>query len=116
VVRHVREVVDDPEVEISYEQWDNIPAVADYEGSGFVVIREAIENIYPEAVVVPSLLTATTDTRHYVDLVDNQYRFHGVQMVMSQATSIHGTDEYVGVQSYERSIDIARQIIELGSR
>ncbi len=40
---------------------------------------------------------AVTDTRHYIDLVDNQYRFQGVEMASSQATSIHGTDEYVGV-------------------
>jgi carboxypeptidase PM20D1 len=66
--------------------------------------------------VVPSLLTATTDTRHYIDLVDNQYRFHGVEMVTSQATSIHGTDEYIGVQSYLKSIEVARQMLLLGAR
>jgi carboxypeptidase PM20D1 len=29
----------------------------------------------PEAVIVSSLLAATTDTRHYIDLADNQHRF-----------------------------------------
>jgi carboxypeptidase PM20D1 len=76
------------------------------------VISEAIAAVYPEAVVVPSMLTATTDTRHYVDLADDQYRFHGVELATSQATSIHGTDEYVGVHSYENSIAIARRMIE----
>ena len=116
VVDYVKEVVDDPLIEISYDQWDNTPGIADYRGSGFTVIREAVEKVYPEAVVVPSLLTATTDTRHYIDLVDNQYRFHGVEMVTSQATSIHGTDEYIGVQSYLKSIEVARQMLELGAR
>ena len=66
--------------------------------------------------MVPSLMPATTDTRHYVDLVDNQYRFHGVQMVTSQLTSIHGTDEYVGIESYQKSIAVARSMIELAAR
>ncbi|MDH5171371.1 MAG: hypothetical protein OEW92_03060 [Gammaproteobacteria bacterium] len=62
------------------------------------------------------MLRAVTDTRHYIDLVDNQYRFQGVEVATSQATSIHGTDEYVGVASYEKSIDIARKIIELAAQ
>lgn len=111
VVEYIEEVVDDPLVEIGYEQWDNLPAIADASGSGFAVISAAVEAVYPDAVVVPSLLTATTDTRHYVDLADNQYRFHGIEVAMEQATSIHGTDEYVGVQSYLKSIEIARQIL-----
>lgn len=116
IVSYIREVVDDPRVEISYEEWENLPRVADHVGSGFAVIKAAVERVYPAAVVVPSLLTATTDTRHYVDLVDNQYRFHGVEMVTSQVTSIHGTNEYVGVTSYEKSIEIAVGMIELASR
>jgi carboxypeptidase PM20D1 len=90
--------------------------VAEYPGSGYGVIQAAIERVYPDAVVVPSMLMAVTDTRHYIDLVDNQYRFHGVKMVTSQATSIHGTDEYVDVDSYEKSIEIARLMIELGAQ
>lgn len=111
VVSYIETVIDDPQVEISYEQWADRPGVAATDGPGYRVISEAVTAVYPEAIVVPSLLTATTDTRHYVGLADDQYRFHGVLLAMSQATSIHGTDEYVGVQSYLKSIDIARQMI-----
>jgi carboxypeptidase PM20D1 len=116
VVDYIAGVVDDPLVEISYVAWDEMPPVAEYPGSGYGVIQAAIERVYPDAVVVPSMLMAVTDTRHYIDLVDNQYRFHGVRMATSQATSIHGTDEYVDVDSYEKSIEIARLMIELGAQ
>jgi carboxypeptidase PM20D1 len=116
VVDYIAGVVDDPLVEISYEAWDEMPPVAEYPGSGYGVIQAAIERVYPDAVVVPSMLMAVTDTRHYIDLVDNQYRFHGVRMATSQATSIHGTDEYVDVDSYEKSIEIARLMIELAAQ
>ena len=116
VVDYVRKLIDDPLIEISYDTWDNIPAIADHTGGGFAVIEAAILSVYPEAIVLPSLLTATTDTRHYVDLVDNQYRFHGVEMATSQLTSIHGTDEYVGIESYQKSIELARNMIELAAQ
>ena len=114
VVAHVEEIVNDPLIEITYDRWDNVPEIADYEGSGFTVIAQAVAAVYPGAIVTPSLLTATTDTRHYIDLVDNQYRFHGIMIASSQAKSIHGTDEYIGVDSYEKSIAVARQMMELG--
>ena len=116
VVQRITGIVDDPQITISYDQWDNIPAVADHKGSGFAVISAAVQEIYPEALVVPSLLAATTDTRHYIDLADNQYRFHGVMMATGQVKSIHGTDEYIDVDSYEKSIAVARQMMTIGSR
>ena len=116
VVAHVESVVDDPMITISYDDWENVPPVADYEGGGFAVIAAAVTSVYPEAIIVPSLLTATTDTRHYTDLVDNQYRFHGMMIAASQVKSIHGTDEYIGVDTYEKAIAVARQMMELGQQ
>ncbi|MCB1679595.1 MAG: M20/M25/M40 family metallo-hydrolase [Halioglobus sp.] len=116
VVQRIEAIVDDPQIAISYDQWDNIPAVADSQGSGFAVIEAAVAEVYPEAVVVPSMLMATTDTRHYIDLADNQYRFHGVVVKAQQASSIHGTNEYIAVESYEKSIEVARRMLQLGAR
>jgi carboxypeptidase PM20D1 len=108
-------IVDDPLVEISASTWNNIPPVADPKGEGFGIIADAISSVYPDALTVPSLLMATTDTRHYIELVEDQYRFHGILVEAEQATSIHGTGEYISVQSYEKSIEIARKILELAA-
>lgn len=116
VVERITAIVDDPAVEISYDNWDRTPAVADYTGGGFARIAEAVTSVYPEAVVLPSLLTATTDTRNYIDVADDLYRFHGMLVGSDQVSSIHGTNEYVGVESYEKSIEVARQMLKIGSR
>jgi len=111
VVERIAEIIDDPLVEISYEPWGNVPPVSDPEGPGFEVIAESVQAVYPEAVVTPSLLMATTDTRHYIDLADDLYRFHGMMVTASQGKSIHGTDEYIAVDSYVQSIEIAREMM-----
>jgi carboxypeptidase PM20D1 len=80
VVEYIREVINDPLVALSYDPWENVPPISDHQAAGFQVISEAVTAIYPEALVTPSLLTATTDTRHYIELSDNQYRFHGAMM------------------------------------
>jgi len=114
VVAYITELIDDPQIEISYDQWMHVPPVATIDGSGYTAIKAAVEAVYPDALVVPSLLVATTDTRHYIDLVDNQYRFHGVQLSITQATSIHGTNEWITVDSYLKSIEVARHMLMLG--
>lgn len=115
VVEYIREVIDDSQVSIRYERWNNIPPVADHQGEGFVAIAAAITEVYPEAVVVPSLLGATTDTRHYIDLADDQYRFHGMLVPISDAGSVHGTNEKISVESFENAVRIAELLISHGA-
>lgn len=116
VVSRITALVDDPGIEITYEEWEQVPGVSDYTGGGYAVIAEAVNAVYPEAVVVPSLLVATTDTRYYIDVSDNQYRFQGIMVASSQAASVHGTNEYLEVQSYANAIEVARQMMKLGAR
>lgn len=116
VVSRIEELVDDPAIAISYDRWNERPGVAQYPDGGFAVISEAIRTVYPDAVVVPSLLPGATDTRHYVAEADSHYRFHGAMMTAGQAGSIHGTNEYLAVESFERSIEIAMQMLRIGSK
>jgi carboxypeptidase PM20D1 len=115
VVKTIRKIIDDKNIEIVFDEGLPAAPVADYVGSGFKVLHRATQAVYPNAVVVPSLLFAATDTRHYIDLVDNIYRYYGVIMELSQTKSIHGTDEFVSVESFNKSIEIAVEIIRLGS-
>ncbi|KAA1189015.1 M20/M25/M40 family metallo-hydrolase [Pseudohalioglobus sediminis] len=116
VVAYVRDVIDDPGISIDYLPWENRPGVADHRAEGFGVIANAVSAVYPDAVVVPSLLVATTDTRHYVDLADNQYRFHGMQVPAAHTSGIHGTDEKISVASFENTILIAQKMLREGAR
>jgi len=116
VVATITDIVDDENIAISYDPWSAAAPVADYTGGGFAVIANATKAVYPDAVIVPSLLSGATDTRHYIDLVDNLYRYHGMLLATSQAKGVHGTDEFIDVESFKASIKIARQMIQLGSQ
>jgi carboxypeptidase PM20D1 len=117
VLNRIIELVDDPDITIEpIRKEPATPPVADMNGGGYAVISKAVKTVYPEAVVVPSLLSGATDVRHYVDLADNHYRFHGVATQMADMSGVHGTDEKVGVESFENAIDIAVEMIRLGSQ
>lgn len=116
VVERVKALIDDPQVTIRHEPWNSELGVADHHGEGFKVLVDAISEVYPEAVAVPSLLVATTDTRHYGKLADNQYRFHGMRLPMEHVGGIHGTDEQISVDSFLNTVRIAQTFIREGSR
>jgi carboxypeptidase PM20D1 len=116
VVSYIEDLVDDPAIKVSVYRWVDRPPVADYPNGGFAVISEAVKTVYPEAVVVPSLLAGATDTRHYVKEVDNHYRFHGMIISVDQAGSVHGTNEYLSVESFDNMIEITVQMMRMGSR
>ena len=114
VIAAIEAIIDDPGITVSHDRWNQRPGIADMQGSGFEVISAAIQSVYPDAVIVPSLLQATTDTRHYVDLARNQYRFHGTQMKPEQTASIHGTDEYISIARLEKTVAVAAAMLRLG--
>lgn len=115
VTAYVRDVIDDELVEISSSPWTGMPGIASTEGEGYAAITRAVADVYPDAVPVPSLLMATTDTRHYVELARDQYRFHGAVIDYTQASGIHGTDEWVSIESFLKSIDVAQGMLRYGA-
>ena len=115
VVDRVTELVDDPQISIRHEPWGSRPGVADHRGEGFNTLVAAVAEVYPEAVAVPSLLVATTDTRHYKDLAADQYRFHGMRVPVEHISGIHGTDEQITVESFLNTVRVAKLFIRKGS-
>lgn len=116
VIEHVTAIVDDPQVTIRHEPWNRVPPIADHEADGFAVIMAAVLESYPEIIVTPSLLAATTDTRHYIDVADNLYRFHGVTMSTEDVETIHGSNEKIAVANYLKSIEVAARMMQLGAQ
>ncbi|MFK7895313.1 MAG: M20/M25/M40 family metallo-hydrolase [Myxococcota bacterium] len=120
LVEAVREIIDDPEIEIEFSETvapGEVLPVADKNGPGFKMIEAAVSAEAPDAVVVPALLIATSDTRHYGKLTPNIYRFHTVTVSGDDAAGAHGTNERASVEGIERSVRLSRQLIQgAGSR
>jgi carboxypeptidase PM20D1 len=117
VIEKVRDLIDDAQIEILARPWSGNPGVADIEGEGYARIRAAVEAAAPGFVVVPGLLMATTDSRHYAALTPNVYRFHGMTLDIDDAPGIHGTNERVSIAGVELGAKLLRELIpRVGAR
>ena len=81
------------------------------EGDVWDFIESKIKNFWPDTVVVPFLVTATTDSRHYSIVSDNIYRFIPMQITDKEIKGIHAFNESVPVDQWERMVDFLESVI-----
>ena len=113
VLEHVRNVVDDERVAVtSAGAFSAEPsAVSSTDSESFRMIERTIRSVAPGTMVAPYLVVVVTDARYYGDLSSNVFRFMPVQLAPADLARMHGTNERVAVQDYERAIRIYRQLI-----
>ncbi|MBN7798324.1 M20/M25/M40 family metallo-hydrolase [Parahaliea mediterranea] len=112
LITSVRELIDDPAVDIAAEAWKTSPPVASMDTEAYRHLQTAINSVLPDALVVPGMLTATTDTPHYRELTPNIYRFHPFTVQMGDAGTIHGTDERISLDSADTAKDLSLALIQ----
>jgi carboxypeptidase PM20D1 len=112
-----RAVADDRvEVAVSSARAANDPITATAEvargrGVGWAEIAASIGASFPDAAILPYLVTATTDSRHYARLCDAVYRFVPLKLASADLELIHGHDERISIDNFIAGIDFYRSLI-----
>jgi len=100
VLQHIRRAVDDPQVDIVVLGIRReASAVSDMYGPQYALIRETLQKVRPGVIVVPNLLSAATDARHYESLTRNVFRMVPAEVSADELKGFHGTNERVSVAS-----------------
>ncbi len=118
-LKYVRQTIDDDRLRVEVDNpgmASNPSPVSGAEAFGFQVIQKTVQEIFPEAVVAPSLVVATTDARHYTALTDQVYRFLPLVLERSDLTRIHGRNERIAVGNYRQAIQFYRRLMENSCR
>jgi carboxypeptidase PM20D1 len=101
VIEHVRRAIDDPDVEIEVGRITEPSPVADTGSASYALLVDAIGAVAPDAIVAPALVLGGTDTKHYVRLAGNSYRFAPFVLGPGDLSRIHGIDERIAVENLE---------------
>ena len=116
LLEHLDALVDDVQVDITIESWPSMP-VANRTGEGYQAISSAVGKVLPQALIAPILLTATTDRPKYQQLTKDLYGFHTFTIPLEDSSSIHNTNERVGIQSMIESVTLSQALIkEVGKK
>ena len=112
VIARVRQVIDDGRVQITPLPDHTEPsAISSVDADGFKVLHRTVSQVAPQAIVAPFLTIAATDTRHYAKLTKNIYRFVPIAFRPEDTKRIHGVDERISIEDYERCVRFYAQLI-----
>jgi len=115
VLRHTGEVVADPRVQVKVYQGMSTPAtkVSRTEAPGYREIRRAVREVFPGTEVAPFLTLGGTDSKHFVGIADDVYRFAPLRYTADLAGGVHGTNERIPVVDYLDMVRFYRRLMEL---
>ena len=115
VLNYVKKVINDKRilVETSDVKFSSDPSpISEINSFGYRVIEKTAHEIFPDIYVAPTLVLAATDSRHYIDVSKNIYRFAPLRMKQVDTKRIHGIDERIGTEDYKNAIRFYHQLLK----
>ena len=113
VMAHCRAAVQDPTVELRYQQANDPSATARRDGYGYRTVVDSMQRYYPDVVFVPSMTVGATDAHQYEQICDTCLRCSPFMAEPEEAASgVHGTNERILVRAYLQGIRVLIDLME----
>ena len=113
-VAYVRKAIGDERVRVSVHGLGTGPVAAGGEfrrgakkrkfPRGWTEIQGAMEEAWPGIPLLPFIMVATTDSRHYQQMTDNIFRFSPYKLDPKELGGIHGHDERISAENLNRGL------------
>ncbi|MBQ3383737.1 MAG: M20/M25/M40 family metallo-hydrolase [Erysipelotrichaceae bacterium] len=101
---HFRQVINDPDVELSHEGGVEASPVSPIDNSAYRLIQKVVYESYSEVYCCPYIQNGATDSRNFHRIYPNVYRFAMFRMSGAERQAIHGNNESIRVSSYYEGI------------
>jgi carboxypeptidase PM20D1 len=112
VEAHVRKTIADDRIVIKPYPGNAEPTpVASSSSAAFNAVQLAVRQAFPDAVVAPGLYIAGSDSRHFVGIADDVYRFSPFRANGEDLARFHGTNERLAISNYGEMIQFYRQLL-----
>lgn len=114
VMAHVRRVVADERVEVALlgTPSSEPSRLSSSKAEGFRTIERTIREVFPDALVAPSLVIVGTDSRHFEGVADQMYRFMPIRFKPEDLPRLHGTDERIAVDQLADMVRFYHRLLQ----
>jgi len=113
VIAHVRAAIADAEVSVEpLEGIREASSVSNINGEGYRLIERVITESFPGTIAAPYLVVGGTDSRHYLPITDNVFRFIPIHMGPEDSARFHGTNERVSVVNMGQAVAFYVRLME----
>ena len=112
VQAHIEQIVSDKVQVEPVGFLTNPPAVSSAASEAYRIVEKTIRSLHPETVVVPGLLGGATDSRYFIEISDEVYRFYPMRISPETMERFHGIDEKISKENYKEIIEFSYQLIK----
>ncbi|XP_008498902.2 N-fatty-acyl-amino acid synthase/hydrolase PM20D1 isoform X1 [Calypte anna] len=115
VLEVVRNIIADDRVKIDVvDAFDPLPISPwDAQTFGVHIFQRTILDTFPDVdSVVPGTCIGNTDSRHFTNITNTIYRFNPVLLKPDDLPRIHGLNERISVENYEKQVEFLFQLIK----
>ena len=111
VIEHVRVAADDPQITVKELPLQIEPSpISNVDSESYKKLDVTIRQVLPGVKVAPFLLIASTDSRHYMRLSKNIFRFLPIRLRAEDSNRYHGMDERISLKNYA---EVVRFFVQL---
>ena len=111
-LKRVFKIADKLDIWVEMISGYDIPPVADMNTYAYKHVVESVKKDFGEIPVIPYVMLAGTDARHYTKICDCVLRFVPLVMTDRQLSSEHAIDENLDVSALSRAVDFYMDFIK----
>ncbi len=116
VVSELQGIVSDDRVQVMLLEGASEPsALSPTETPEYGVIRDQLLVVHPDAVPVPALMIARTDSRHYSSVTSSIFKITPILLDVPDSKRIHGVNKRMSLENLEKAIRFYRNVIVASS-
>ncbi len=105
VVKRLNKIINDKKVEVSIINGSDPSPTSLSSGPAWERLSSAIVSTWDGAIVLPYMMLAVSDSRHYGRISDKVYRFSPCDLSKDDRSRIHGNDEKIKVEVAQRATE-----------
>ncbi len=103
-MEYLRGVINDPRVEIRKIHGIAPSRFSSTDCPGWYLLKDAIAQTWPEAIISPYMMVACSDSRHFCRISDKVYRFSTMTLSAEERASIHGHNERIPLETLKTTV------------
>lgn len=112
VIEHVTSTISDPDVVVAVKQGNAPSKVSSNSNDSYGLIEKTIRETLPDVIVSPGLMLAGSDSKHYEDIAEDNYRFIPMRFGPEDLSRVHGTNERIMIENYGEIINFYSRLME----
>lgn len=111
VMKRIRKIIKNPNIDVTMTALSEATPTSEL-GDAFNMLKKAINQTWPDVIVAPYLMVATTDSRHYHQISDHVYKFSPMDVSKDDLKKIHGFDEDISIDNIIHGVQFYINLLE----